>query len=566
MERKVFKIFGKVLVSNKPKVSFKRMNGLSMKLGIFVPEELCYSWLYEILSNEDINPNSTFYKAWDDIRYRTRWELFLDQIRHYASTYGTNFKGETWTMNDGYSVEFPFNELKVLERITIEELKVEITKLAYSNIAMSAETLTSIQEIVEELGISLDLDQIKNRELKLRMIPADYKFKDGQECLLWILWKWFNISMLVKNKATFDAIKPERSMLPVLLLNGKVLATIFYRNKDVFMQFKKCKELCHAVNMIRKLAVKLHKPMKKSEWLRLDEFSKLERAIIFRKASIFKLVQMYNVLSNPTGYYVIRNGKAFYKETMEREVNPEILDELLRNIVAKVPEVEAVALPKGIELAMPTSEKNFIGDIPLGSYVECSEENTMIGIYWKNEYGARDLDLHVLTAAGYNIGWNGNYKDGGSILFSGDMTNAVPEATEIMWFKKKPKDSIVSVSEFHGESKYYYDMFIAQEATTNFERGYMVDPRNIIFKARMEFENKKDVTLGFFKDGKFIFHSCNVGNGRVPTNYRQKILEHLMMCKYLTLRDVLMLKGIAIHDNAEVKLNTKGDLINFFSL
>jgi hypothetical protein len=372
--------------------------------------------------------------------------------------------------------------------------------------------------------------------------------------------------MLVKNKATFDAIKPERSMLPVLLLNGKVLATVFYRNKDVFMQFKKCKELCHAVNMIRKFAVKLHKPMKKSEWLRLDEFSKLERAIIFRKASIFKLVQMYNVLSNPTGYYVIRNGKAFYKETMEREVNPEILDELLRNIVAKVPEVEAVALPKGIELAMPTSEKNFIGDIPLGSYVECSEENTMIGIYWKNEYGARDLDLHVLTSAGYNIGWNGDYRDGDSILFSGDMTNAVPEATEIMWFKKKPQDSIVSVCEFSGQSKYYYDMFIAQEATTNFDEGYMVDPRNVIFKARMEFENKKDVTLGFFKDGKFIFHSCNVGNGRVPTNYRQKILEHLMMCKYLTLRDVLMLKGIAIHDDAEVKLNTKGDLINFFSL
>ena len=566
MEQKVFNLFGRVLISNKPKFPFSRVNDIALKQGIFVPEHLCYRWLYVYLRDRQINTNSTFYKSWEDIRSRGRWELFLDQVCHYISTYGTNFEGRPFIMNDGQTPDFPYKELKVLEGITVEELKVEVTKLAYSNIAMSTDTLTSIQDIVRELGISLDLDQIKNRELKLRMIPADYKFKDGQECLLWILWKWFNISMLVKNKATFDAIKPERSMLPVLLLNGKVLATVFYRNKDVFMQFKKCKELCHAVNMIRKFATKLHKPMKKSDWLRLDEFSKLERAIIFRKASIFKLVQMYNVLSNPTGYYVIRNGKAFYKETMERDVNPEILDELLRNIVAKVPEVEAVALPKGIELAMPTSEKNFIGDIPLGSYVECSEENTMIGIYWKNEYGARDLDLHVLTSAGYNIGWNGAYKNGGSILFSGDMTNAVPEATEIMWFKKKPQDSIVSVSEFQGQLKYYYDMFIAQESTTNFERGYMVDPRNIIFKARMEFENKKDVTLGFFKDGKFIFHSCNVGNGRVPTSYRQKILEHLMMCKYLTLRDVLMLKGIAIHDNAEVKLNTKGDLINFFSL
>jgi hypothetical protein len=35
---------------------------------------------------------------------------------------------------------------------------------------------------------------------------------------------------------------------------------------------------------------------------------------------------------------------------------------LLMHIVSKVPQVESVTLSKGIELAMPTSEKNFIGD------------------------------------------------------------------------------------------------------------------------------------------------------------------------------------------------------------
>jgi hypothetical protein len=275
---------------------------------------------------------------------------------------------------------------------------------------------------------------------------------------------------------------------------------------------------------------------------------------------------MFNALSNPTGYYVIRNGKAFYKESKTRYTDTAVLSELLQAIIAKVPDVEAVALPKGIELAMPTSEKNFIGDVPIGSYVKCSERNTMIGIYWKNEYGAKDLDLHVLTTAGYNLGWNGGYRDGDSILFSGDMTNADPEATEVMWFKKGPQDSIVSVCEFCGDSKYHYDMFIAQEATTKFSKGYMVDPCSVVFKARLEFESKRDVTLGFFKDGKFIFHSCNVGNGIIPTDYRQKILEHLMGCEYLTLRDVLTFKGITIDDDAEIKLNTKGDLINFFSL
>lgn len=565
MDRKVYEIFGKVLVSDKPKVGFNIMNAQSMQSGIFVPEELCYKWLYDLLKEQNINPNSTFYQSWNDIKSRTRWQLFLDQIRHYMSTYGTNFEGETWTMNDGTAVNFPFKELKVLEPILLPELETEITKLAYSNIAMSTDTLTCIKDIVNELKLSLDIELIKNRELKLRMIPMNYEFKNGQECLLWILWKWFNISMLVKNKETFESIKPESNMLSVLTKNKKVLASVFYRNKDVFMQFKSCKELRHIINVIRKLATKLHKPMKTSPWLRLEEMSHLEREQLFLSASIFKLVQMYNVLSNPTGYYVIRNGKAFYKESTERNSSKELLNHLLMAIVSKVPKVESVALPKGIELTMPTSEKNFIGDIPLGSYINCADKNTMVGIYWRNEWGARDLDLHVMTTSGAVIGWNARYNSGGDIIFSGDMTNADPEAAEVMWFKKSPVDSIVSVSEFSGNAEYEYDIFVAQEKATNFHTNYMVDPRSIIYKAHVNFKNKSDVTLGYFKDGKFIFHSCNVGNGRVPSTYREKILNHLIECKYLSLKDVLEFAGIEINDESEIKLTSKGELINFFT-
>ena len=566
MEKKVYKLFGKVLVTNKPKGSFNKINELAMMSGIFVPEKLCFNWLYLLLQEQQINPNSTFYQSWQDITSKTRFELFLDQVRHYASTYGTDFQGEAWLPEKTGLPEFPFKELKVLEEITLDELKTEITKLAYSNIAMSSDTLTCIKDIVTELKVSLDIEQIKNRELKLRMIPMNYQFKNGQECLLWILWKWFNISMLVKNEETFDLIRPNSTMLPVLIKNREVLASVFFRNKDVFMQFKKCEELSHTINVIRKLANKLHKPMKKSPWLMLEEMNYSERMKLFKDASIFKLVQMYNVLSNPTGYYVIRNGKAFYRESMIREINNSLLTEILTVIVSKVPNVESVALPKGIELAMPTSEKNFIGDIPLGSYVDCSNKNTMIGIYWKNEWGARDLDLHARTISGEAIGWNASYGNGEDVVFSGDMTDAYPEASEVMWFKKRPTNAIVSVLEYSGNSDYSYDMFIAQEKATNFEKNYMVDPRHIIYKTRMNFKGATDVTLGYFCDGRFVFHSCNVGNGRIPNDWRTKILAHLCVCKYLTLREVLEFKGITISDDSEIKLNSKGDLINFFSL
>ena len=564
MEEKLYKIFGKVLVSNKPKVSFSQMNELTIKQGVFVPENLCYRWLFEYFREQRINVNSTFYQSWNDVTSKTRWELFLDQIKHYTSTYGTNFQGDIWTPEHGFLPDnFPYKELKVLE--PLENVEEEVKKLAYSNIAMSTETLVCIQDVIEKLKISIDLDLVQNRELKLRLIPMNYQFKNGQECLLWILWKWFNISMLVKNKETFDSIKPESSMLPVLVKNREILATVFYRNKDVFMQFKKCKELCHIINVIRKLAVKLHKPMEKSIWLRLEELNDYERKNLFDKTSIFKLVQMYNVLSNPTGYYLIRNGKAFYKDSIPRYTSQKLLTQLLIAIIAKVPVVDSISLPKGIELAMPTSEKNFIGDIPIGSYVSCADKNTMIGIYWKNEWGCRDLDLHCCTIDGRTIGWNTAYRDNEEIVFSGDMTNADPEATEVMWFRNKPKDSIVSVSEYNGNVDYKYNFFIAQEETTDFGKSYMVDPRNIIYKAEMSFSNKRDVTLGYFKDGNFVFHSCNVGQGLVPTSIREKILNHLVDCNYLTVRKVIEMKGIRISEDSEVKLTSKGDLINFFS-
>ena len=275
---------------------------------------------------------------------------------------------------------------------------------------------------------------------------------------------------------------------------------------------------------------------------------------------------MYNVLNNPTGYYVIRNGRAFYKDTIARDKKHtvQILDVLVKRV--KTLGLESVALPANIELAMPTSEKNFIGDIPLGSYVNCAEKNTMVGIYWRNEWGCRDLDLHVRTIDGQSLGWNVDYQREGNhpILFSGDMTNANPEATEIMWFKNQPEDSIVSVCEYAGDRKYHYQMFIAQEKATNFEWHYMVDPRNIIYRADISLEGKTNLTLGFFNNGKFVFHSCNIGNGLVPTEWRTKILKHLVQCSYLTIREVLELAGVKIDPESEYKISSKSDIINMF--
>lgn len=568
MKQEIFKIFGRVLLDkSEAKVSFIQMNNVAIRLGYFVPEELCYIWLYEYMTREmDVNYNSTFYKQWNDIKDKSRLELAFDQIRHYMSTYGTNFEGQTWIPNDLDCPEFDFKNLKLLEAITLEEVEEKIKVIAYGKSALKSEM---IDFIVKNFKNILDVEKVGVRQIKLRLIDENYNFKNGQECLNWILWKYYGIEMLIKNKETLDKIIPDGLEFTVLNNNKKILSTCFLRNKDVFLKFKKSEKLRPIINKIRKLAKTNHKPMPVSPWLQLDKLNDPERLNLFKNASILKLVQMYNALNNPTGYYVIRNGKAWFKGTIDRKVLPVILDELLLVIVHKVPKDKKVFLPKGIELAMPMSEKNFIGDIPLGSYVQCKDKNTMIGIYWKNEWGAHDLDLHVATIEGQSLGWNASYSaEDQSILFSGDMTNAEPEATEIMWFKKEPIDSIVSVSRFNGNPTYKMRIFIAQEEATNFMRGYMVDPNNIIYETEMLVENKSDITMGFFKEGKFYFHSCQIGNGCIPNDIRKQILRHLVNMKYLTIREVLKMANVEIVDSPDedtVSLNTRGELIEFFS-
>jgi hypothetical protein len=218
---------------------------------------------------------------------------------------------------------------------------------------------------------------------------------------------------------------------------------------------------------------------------------------------------------------------------------------------------------------MPVSEKSFIGDLPIGSYIDCSDEHLLVGIYWRNEWGCVDLDLHARTLDGTSIGWNSGYRDEGhNILHSGDMTDADPEAAEVMYYGKVIP-SILSVNEFRGDSSYEYDFFIAKESPmSSLYRNYMVDPTKIVYRTRLQFEATRDVTLGYIKDGKFVFHSCTIGKGIIPNNIRQDILEHLTRCQYLTVNSVFEMAGIEVVDKeeeAEVKLLSKGDLINFFS-
>lgn len=110
--------------------------------------------------------------------------------------------------------------------------------------------------------------------------------------------------------------------------------------------------------------------------------------------------------------------------------------------------------------------------------------------------------------------------------------------------------------------------FVAQEKATKFERSYMVNPNSVIYDTEMEVENKLQLTLGFIKDSKFVFHSCSVGKGRVPSGIERNILEHLVQMNYLKIKDIFEFAGVEIVDSPDedtVSLANRGELLEFFS-
>jgi hypothetical protein len=205
----------------------------------------------------------------------------------------------------------------------------------------------------------------------------------------------------------------------------------------------------------------------------------------------------------------------------------------------------------------PASEKNFMGEIPIYSYVELTND-AIIGIYWRGEDGANDLDLSMIDNKGSKIGWNRNYYDEKkSFVYSGDMTSANPEATEILYRKNESDvEGIVKVNPYYCKENSKYKVFFAQEAIPNLKENYMVNPESVIYQYNDAISEEK--ILGIFADNKFIFCNFRMVNKRVSERsitdlqliYLKKIHGHL-----LTLEQILTDAGFKVTKSKDCVLS-----------
>lgn len=603
------------------KLDISRVVSEGAKRGYLVHPNACTKDVLEFLESETYNPNSTFYRTWAEITDKSRFELFLDQIAHYCSTYGTDYQGEVYCPN-GEPININYKSYQVIRAVSPKEMFDLCVGLVQAGVALSDTMLKSVTDYIIN-GIRthhyvIDLDSIANRDALCIISDAVGIYPTTGAAIVRVLFYQvfgnpmpiqghMQLNMLFGVKTRYGKTSPTadvdkvnlRKLTPDQLV---ALSTVFLRYKKFLLGLKKNPVNAPIVNKLRRLAKTNHKPMTPGFW---ENITNLDRKYVAEHLEaeldkldnnfkITRLIQMFTLrklqnIGRLQRVYTVRNGKMWHDRDSIApyagwwdSIQQALVLRLVENLKAKRADINPKAVyikfPKNLILTCPVSEKKFLGNIPFGSRFDMTGSNNYFGVYWRNEWGTRDFDLSYMDDDGLKIGWNSHYyTEKQNIVFSGDMTNADPEATEMFYAAgstRLPNGNLI-LNRYNGAENSKYRLFFGQDKISNFSKNYMVDP-NTIQLSGMGVSTARQQLVGRFEDNTLLVCVADIAGGRVSysdTEFSKAFRAQAM--SYLPLKEVLLEAGFqewtpeigedGIEPTIDLTDLKKDTLINLFS-
>lgn len=511
--------------------------------------------------------NQTLHKSWEKVENTPLEQLYYEQIAHYITTYGYEALGiyseETvYIPNEKLDIPLMTGGVKliVIRGMTTNQIKEKTFTLTNSGIALKEDTVKDVISILSVTGLTLEeFNAIKNKEVKVECARVfNYLPKEASEFLRYLLKEVADSTLLIKNKKTLTMIREAKKNKALFLttafsqydkLYGLVpLAKSFKRYQSYYLAFKtpgnrtyinKLKKMSETRNVPFKADIlnRITSDLRQGVEINYDELSKsLTKLNNYRKARLLKGLN-YHLVGSTSIVYRVRNGKS-YATTHEKIRTPEALkviamvEESLIEGIRKNVEGKQYYVPNYLRLELPTSEKQFVENIPEGSSIEVGED-MIVGVHWVNQHGRTDLDLKMMNVNG-NIGWDASYRTE-ECLFSGDVTDAPSPkgATELFYIKNLKNDQLLRLNDFTGKASektpIEYKLLIASEKPQSFTRNYMVDPNKLIATIPMVIKSRQE-SIGLVKSVKgvssFVFSAgsdgvnCTSRTSDVSTNVR----------------------------------------------
>ena len=525
-------------------------------------------------------------------------ELRLHQVLHYLSIFshqedGSCFgnipvdKESTYLPNEYVGLDNDQDPIKftIVYPITVDELVEKVKGLVFG-IALKQETIELLMEIIPSYTNRFSIDDFKNKEIKSYLIDAGYYTPSNAiDLIRYIYYKKTGSTLLISskyNKQDFNVNSYRYNSSELLAsfaenYGVETIARTFNRYRDFWIMLKKdSKANAKIINKASKLAKTLNVPCKQ---LPLDNIASpfvLDKDAIkeLKKVTVFKKISLYNYLLNeltPSEYklYNIRNGKIFVKESKETKYPSVVARRLvliansIREELKDKVEGKKFLLSKYVQYAVPTSEKNFIGNIPICSKISATD-NFSFGIHWFNLPNNRvDLDLHA-ESKNIHIGWNCDLRNSAA-THTGDVTNApLPNGgAEAVYFKDQFVDdtAVITINNYTSADNITTNLFFNwfnDDKVLNKDSILDINSDTLYIK---DFVIKDDeMMLGFVRsdeEGKkdFIFYSSRLGD-RIVSKYGT-VMDNIASAINSTIDNRLMLEdligmcGGLITDNPE---------------
>ncbi|MGX1931212.1 hypothetical protein [Flagellimonas sp. 2504JD4-2] len=561
---KTLKLFNAVIAKESTEIHFVSKDGFIIESSaIWAKKEIIRFYKKEKLDGYGLN--KTFHKSWIKIKSSSRLNLLMEQIKHYVSTYGSNFQDEMYIPEEVLDVPELKVVFKVIKGYSKEELTAKCLELLQSGMALKEETINEVLSVlVDELKYKFTgKERIKNKEVIVKIADMYGVLPpDTMEFFRYIIYRATGESLLIKNDDTIEAIKASNFNPAVQFENFGLekLAEIFNRFKPLFLAFKpKCGS---TINKISKLSKLHHVPLVANPlnhvtnmYISHADIHWLDNATPF---ALFKAISAcYTRMNGQDAFvYRIRNGKSFVKKSRIKEVvwaNYQFLEDYLKTRVNL--SNKTFFLPRDIHLALPTSEKMFVGNIPTGT--KFFGNQLAVGVYWKNAWGAHDIDLSGINIGG-KIGWNSAYnQDDGNLMYSGDITDAPNGAVEYMYANKGLKmPTLIKSNVFSGANNCDYKIIVGRGSDVNYK--YMMNPNELFAEVKCQSAQRQTI-LGMLlpEDKKQCFVLLNIGAGQARVSGNSEVSNlatqalHQQWSSPLMLNEMIELLGGSIIKNKD---------------
>ena len=524
---------------------------------------------------------------------RNNWS----SITLYTATYGFDSLGIPYDESHTYfpqeKVELPegvnqYNFI-IIRLIDKNELEKRIKTLLNSGVALSSEQVLDVVTLINNFSINLDINEVKNKEVKIVLWLAlkNKGYINVDEFLRALTYLVTGNTLVVRSyrnhqniKALLAYNKDKRTKIADLLnwytkeFGIENIAGSFLRNRMVFLSFK-CPETKRLINKINRKADRFNRPLEPD---RLSEED-------ITNANVFQLIKYWNYCNsmlNPTKdkLYQIRNGKNYLAENNNYNISGRVKEEIdtvftsYKNLIElrlkellKHLEGKNVVIPDYIDYKVPSSLKRLASGVPEGTVVTFGEGKPfVVGIHWENHEDRRvDLDLHV-TSRSFSGGWNSSFRgEGGSILYTGDMTDAPISrggASEAWKFEGTFDEPLVVTLNDYTQLpvtpyKFVFDLNCSSKYFTDSEKnkyGSIFSGSAKTLNAKVTKERGQN-TLGVIIGGKFYFLNSSIFSRAVTQ--RSELLKRLAEYyaesqKYqLSLTTLLELVGCNVYRSVE---------------